>query len=176
MELDLLVGTQFAGRGTRSVAIKPHDKMSARRVPGLETAAVDRTPMTITALEDTDNRTVTVHVAGPPALLVAKAHKLHDRIADSTTRPDRLVAKDAGDVYRLMVGTRAQDVGAELKALLADDRVGEVTVTGLKYLREQFGGADVPGVRLAVTALAGAIPENRIRALAPAYIRALPTP
>jgi hypothetical protein len=174
VELDLLVGTTLAKTGRRSVEIRPHDKMAARAVPGLETAVVDREPMTITALEAADPRAVTVHVAGPAALFVAKSHKLHDRFADSAANPGRLHDKDAGDIYRLMAGTRPSDVAARFRQLLADDRVGEVTATGLTYLREQFGGRDTPGVRLAVSALAGAVAENTIRTFATAYIAALP--
>ncbi|AUI63154.1 hypothetical protein [Amycolatopsis sp. BJA-103] len=174
VELDLLIGETLAQGGRRSVRIEPHDKMSARRVPGLETAVVDRAPMTIAAWEPGDERTVTVHVAGAAALLVAKAHKIHDRLADRAARPDRLTNKDAADVYRLMVGTRAADIGARFEELLVHPRVGEVTAVGLARLRRQFGGADTDGVRLAIDALAGAVPENRIRAVAPAYLRALP--
>ncbi|WP_370970245.1 hypothetical protein [Amycolatopsis sp. cg9] len=174
VELDLLIGTTLAETGRRSVHIDPHDKMAARAVPGLETAVVDRRLMVITALEETDDREVAVHVAGPAALFVAKSHKLHDRLADSATNPGRLHAKDAGDVYRLMAGTRPSDVALRFEQLLADDRVGAVTAAGLAYLREQFGGRDAPGVRLAVAALAGAVPESTVRGFATAYVAALP--
>ncbi|MEU3770662.1 hypothetical protein AB0E55_36850 [Amycolatopsis keratiniphila] len=176
VELDLLIGQTLADGGSRSVKIQPHDKMAARRVPGLEPAVVDRVPMIITALESSDDRRIRVHVAGAAALLVAKTHKIHDRLNDSATRPDRLTNKDAGDVYRLMMGTRAREVGDTFRMLLSDPRVGEVTTAGLTYLREQFGGADTAGVRLAVEALAGSVPESTIRAAAPAYVRALPLP
>ncbi|MEV7552774.1 hypothetical protein AB0N89_24455 [Amycolatopsis sp. NPDC089917] len=176
VELDLLVGQTLAEGGNRSVKIQPHDKMAARRVPGLEPTVVDRTLMTVAALEPGDDRRIQVHVAGAAALLVAKAHKIHDRLNDSAARPDRLTNKDAGDVYRLMMGTRVREVGNTFRRLLADPRVGGVTATGLAYLREQFGGADTAGIRLAIEALAGSIPESTIRAAAPAYIRALPIP
>ncbi|SDX29027.1 hypothetical protein SAMN05421504_102925 [Amycolatopsis xylanica] len=173
VELDLLVGSTLAAGG-RGARLRPHDKMSARKVPGLETAVVDRSPLTITSLETGDDRSMTVHVAGPASLFVAKAHKLKDRFDDQATRPDRLSAKDAGDVYRLMAGTKPADVAANFGTLLADPRVGDVTATGLQYLRRQFGGTNTPGVRLAVEALAGTVPETRIRALVPAYIGVLP--
>ncbi len=45
-----------------------------------------------------DSREFEVAVAGPAALLVAKLHKIHDRI-DTPPRSDN---KDAHDVYRLL--------------------------------------------------------------------------
>lgn len=43
--VDLLVGEGLAGGGRRSVQIPPHDKMAARRVPGLEAVVVDHDPI-----------------------------------------------------------------------------------------------------------------------------------
>lgn len=172
VELDLLVGDTVAGGGSRSADIKPHDKMTARRVPGLETALVDRSPMEITALDGTD-RSIRVHVAGPVALFVAKAHKIHDRLSNADKKPNRLTNKDAGDVFRLMVTTNARDMAVSFARLLADPRVGEVTAVGLRYLREQFGGLDTPGVRLAIGALAGDVPAGRIALVSRAYLNAL---
>jgi len=169
VELDLLVGDTVAGRGSRSANIKPHDKMTARRVSGLETALVDRSPMEITTLDGT-GRSIRVHVAGPVALFVAKAHKIHDRLNDADKKPDRLTNKDAGDVYRLMVTTNARDMAVSFAGLLANPRVGEVTAAGLRYLREQFGGLDTPGVRLAIDALAGDVPASRIALVSRAYL------
>ncbi|SDN97594.1 hypothetical protein SAMN05421507_101900 [Lentzea jiangxiensis] len=168
VELDLLVGERLAGTGSRSANIRPHDKMTARRVPGLEVAVVDRSPMTITAL-DGSGRSTEVNVAGAAALLVAKAHKIHDRLRN----PSRLTNKDAGDVYRLMVGVPRQEVVDSFRVLTKDHLVGEVTKRGLDLLREQFGGPATPGVRLAIDALAGDIPADRIRLVAPAYVAVL---
>lgn len=172
VELDLLVGATLAA-GRRAARIKPHDKMTARRVPGLETAVVDRSPMVIKALDSEDNRAMTVHVAGPAALLVAKAFKISDRLVDSGHDPERLVDKDAGDVLRIMMTNSAHHVEGSFRALIANDRVGGITCQGLQYLHELFGGADTPGVRMAIRALAGGIPESRVRALAPAFTKLL---
>jgi hypothetical protein len=130
--------------------------------------------MTIRSLDPGDRRTSLVSVAGTAALLVAKAYKIHDRLRDAETRPHRLADKDAGDVVRLMMGTLVMDVATTLDVLKTNDRVDEVTSTGLVLLREQFGGADTAGVRMAVSALAGSVSEERIRALAPAFVSRLP--
>ncbi|GAB3868541.1 hypothetical protein ACFPIJ_24585 [Dactylosporangium cerinum] len=44
---------------------------------------------------------------------------------------------------------------------------------GVQHLRRLFGGRRSPGVELAVTALAGAIPERSIRELAVSYVTVL---
>ncbi|MFI1013525.1 hypothetical protein [Streptomyces sp. NPDC020965] len=175
VELDLLIPRQLSRKnGKRSAKVPPHGPMSARWIEGLEVAAVDRSPMTVGSLDPADNRRVTVHVAGPAALLVAKAFKISDRLAQAAARPDRLTDKDAADVLRLMMTTRARDVAASFTALRDDPRVGEVTVQGLAKLHELFGAAATPGVEMAVNALKADVPEPRIRALAPAFISRLP--
>ncbi|HEX5404852.1 MAG TPA: hypothetical protein VFX16_21395 [Pseudonocardiaceae bacterium] len=172
IELDLLVGASLT-TGSRSARIQPHDKMTARRVPGLETAVVDRCPMTIKALDPSDDRAIRVHVAGPAALLVTKTFKIKDRLSDAS-RPDRVVNKDAADVIRIMTTNPAAAVSASFSALVTDDRIGTVTAQGLCYLRELFGGAATEGVVMAVRALAGDVPRSLIETLAPAFVGRLP--
>ncbi|GAA2666032.1 MULTISPECIES: hypothetical protein [Actinosynnema] len=173
IELDLLMAERFAGKGKRSAKVPPHDKMAIRRVPGLETAVVDRSLMTITALDGAE-RSAEAYVAGPVALLVAKAHKIIDRIKGAESRPDRLTNKDAGDVYRLFVGFPATEVAASWSALNSDQRVGEVSTAGLALLRELFGGPRSPGTNMAVAALSGDVPEDRVRQVCRAYVSRLP--
>ena len=173
IELDLLVAAELAAGG-RSARISPHGKMSARRTPGLEVCAVDRSPLLITSLEEDDKRSISVNVAGPAALLVAKAYKISERVANAAARPDRLTNKDAGDVYRIMATVPARQVAASFVTLVQDPRIGVTATEGLKHLRELFGGRATPGVDLAVEAHAGDIPEDTIRTVAPAYISRLP--
>ncbi|WP_371798475.1 hypothetical protein OG963_04435 [Streptomyces sp. NBC_01707] len=108
------------------------------------------------------------------ALLVAKANKLNERIIDAKNgKPHRLSAKDAGDVYRIMATVRASQVAASFDTLCKDSRVGAVAAEGLHLLRQLFGAAATPGTELAVQALAGDIPEARIRALVPSFVSSL---
>ncbi|ACU40857.1 hypothetical protein [Actinosynnema mirum] len=107
------------------------------------------------------------------ALLVAKAYKIIDRIKDAESRPDRLTNKDAGDVYRLFMGFPAAGVAASWHALTSDQRVGEVSTTGLALLRELFAGPRSPGANMAVAALAGDVPEDRVRQVCRAYVNRL---
>jgi hypothetical protein len=171
VELDLLVPKELSPRnGKRSAKVPPHGNMSARWIEGLEVAAVDRSPMVVSSLEPGDKRSVTVNVAGPVALLVAKAFKIGDRLNQAETRPDRLTDKDAGDVLRIMMTTPARQVSVTFASLLNNPRVGDIATQGLDKLRDLFGAAATPGVEMAVSALRGDVPEERIRALAPAFI------
>jgi hypothetical protein len=131
--------------------------------------------MTLGSLVPGDNRQIDAYVAGPAALLIAKAYKLDDRIsqAEKQERADRLSNKDAGDVYRIMAVVEAEEVAQTLATLRNDPRVGDIAIRGMELLHTLFGGANTPGTGLAVEALAGDVPESRIRALAPFYISSL---
>jgi hypothetical protein len=102
IEVDLLVPAEFAAGSPKrwSVEIPPHDRQSFRRVPGLGVAMLDHDTETLSSLEpDTDDRSVEVKVAGVVALLVAKAHKLRDRLA-APKESGRLSNKDAAMFLR----------------------------------------------------------------------------
>ncbi len=101
--------------------------------------------MTIRALAADDGREVEVRVAGPAALLVAKLHKLGERQAT----PERLVDKDAYDIYRLLVAVPTQDLAAALVRLLADELAADVTRAALDFLADMFGNADAVGSLMA---------------------------
>jgi hypothetical protein len=171
--VDLLVPDALSAGGRRSVRIPPHDKMAARRVPGLEAAVVDRDPMEVGSLEpETDERVVVANIAGPAALLTAKAYKIHDRVGEVGQR--RLTDKDAGDVVRLMMSTAGPDEVAErFRRLLADERTRESARIGLEHLEKLFGAAATVGTEMAVSALAGILDAARVRAIAPAYVAEL---
>lgn len=171
--VDLLVPERFSGGGRRSVSIPPHDKMAARRVPGLEAAVVDNDPMPVHSLQpELDDRVVLANVAGPAALLVAKAYKIHERASEIGRR--RLTAKDAADVLRLMMSDEGPDeVTTRFKRLLVHERTEETARIGLDRLSELFGAAATVGTELAVTALAGIVDPARVRAIAPAYVAEL---
>jgi hypothetical protein len=123
-----------AGGGRRGARIPPHSKHAARVVPGLEAATIGHRPMTITSLEpDRDSRSIAMRVASPAALLVAKAYKIGER---ATTAPNRLLDKDAHDLYRLLRASRPGEVVADLGFLLSEDVARPVTDRALKWLAE----------------------------------------
>ncbi|MFE5549571.1 hypothetical protein ACFQ71_38005 [Streptomyces sp. NPDC056534] len=104
VEVDLLVPEVLApgSKKKRRTEMPPHDAWATKKVPGLEAAVADRQLMTISSLIPEDDREVEAYVAGPAALLIAKAFKIHERVEEADKRPGRLSAKAAGDVYRLM--------------------------------------------------------------------------
>ena len=113
--VDLMVPEYLAGSGSRrGVRIPPHSKHSARRAAGIEAAIVDKAPMTVDAL-DGSGRSAIINVAGPAALLVAKLHKIGERVGS----PDRLNDKDAHDAYRLLVATDTDGQCQAVEATLA---------------------------------------------------------
>jgi hypothetical protein len=173
--VDILIPSQFSqtAERRRTPSIPPHDRMAVRKVEGLELAMIDNNIMLIESLDPADHRSVQMKVAGPVALLVAKAHKIRDRVAEAT--PGREADKDAGDVIRLMRTSNARKASATFSALLADPdvRIAETARAGIILLMEQFGRARSVGVVMAQNTLAGAMPAEAIEALATAFIRNL---
>lgn len=170
--VDLIVPEAAAGGGGRRGArLGLHGHRAARRARGLEATLVDHAPMMIAALDPADARSLTANVAGPAALLVAKAHKIHDRVESG--RVDRLVDKDAADVLRLMQSTSPGRVGATLAELGAHPMAGSACTEALVYLDELFGRRGRPGVEMATRAMRLAVPAAMVEAICTAYTAAL---
>lgn len=143
--VDLMVPEHLAGSGSRrGVRIPPHSKHAARRTAGLEAAIIDQSPMTVESL-DGDGRSAVINVAGPAALLVAKLHKLGERV----DTPDRLNDKDAHDIYRLLVATETAELAETLRRLRGDEISQEVTAQALIYLEQLFASANALGATMA---------------------------
>jgi len=134
---------------------------------GLEAALVDNGVMAIAALDPLDTRSVDAKVAGTAALLVAKLHKLHDRVIRG--REDRLHDKDAADVIRLMQATTPAEMAATLALLAKNDLAGPSTLDAIEYLDELFGRRGRPGIDMAAEALRIAMPKDRVLGLCVAY-------
>lgn len=169
--VDLIVPMHVAaGPGRRSARLTgAHGKHSARKSEGLEGALVDHGPVEITAIDPADERSIVINVAGEAAMLVAKLHKLGDRLE----KPERLDAKDAGDVYRLFDVIAPDDMATRLERLLADERSAGATTKAIAYGDVLFGSATGTGVKLGVDALRANIPEPTVVAVLTGYWRAL---
>lgn len=135
---------------------------TARRTAGLELALLDSAPTTITALDSTDRRSVTLRVAGPAALTVAKLFKLQERLAGS--RRDRVLSKDAGDLLRLLRYCDAARIGARLRELRFSEVARATVESATGYLREELDSASSPLVGLAVADLEGIEPARQVEA------------
>lgn len=166
--VDLIVPEGAAtGGGRRGARLGVHGKQAARRALGLEAALVDHSPMTVAALDPADGRSIDAEVAGDAALFVAKAHKIHDRVASNRT--DRLDDKDAADVVRLMQTASPSDVGGTFVTLCEHPIAGAPSRDALRYLDELFGRRGRPGIEMASRALRVGMPEERIEAICTAY-------
>lgn len=171
--VDLIVPEGIAPPGgTRGARLGAHGKRAARKAPGLEAALIDNDVLTIEPLDTQDRRSIASRVAGPAAMLIAKAHKISDRLAQEA-RPDRLIDKDASDVYRLMLTTAPERITEVVPTLLADPRVAGSAQRGLDLLRAQFGARRGPGVEMAVRALRLGVPEDRVRTVCVTFVAAL---
>jgi molybdopterin-guanine dinucleotide biosynthesis protein len=133
--VDLMVPEALAGPGgpkSRGARVPPHDRKAMRRAKGLEAAVVDNSVEDVQAIDPADGRTFSVRVAGPAALLVAKIHKLAERIET----PQRLNDKDAHDMYRIL-RTIETDVLVEGFQRLSEDHVSAETASeALAHLRD----------------------------------------
>ncbi|WP_067885391.1 hypothetical protein [Nocardia vaccinii] len=143
--VDIMVPEALAGPGKpgkRSVVAPPHNKMAMRRSRGLEAAIVDHSEMTVPSLDPHDTRSTTALVAGPAALIVAKCHKITERLES----PSRLQDKDAHDVYRILVAVPTERLRASFAVLLVDEISSTVTSEAVDHLHELFAaGPDAIG-------------------------------
>lgn len=157
---DIMVPEALAGRGTRGADLGAHGRRVARRAVGLEGARLDQELRTIKALDPTDDRSVTMHVTGPGALIVAKVHKIWER----TTNDDRVRDKDALDVYRLLQAIGTDDLAARLARLRDSPEAGEVTAAALEHLQALFGTPTGTGIELAVRATRALVDPDELTA------------
>ena len=157
VQVDLLVPAAVGGRVGRGAGLGVHGNRAARQVRGLEGALVSRRPMTIGALDPEDTRAHAINVAGPAALLVAKMHKIADRIDADDDR--RLSNKDAFDIFRLLQAVDTGKLADEFNLLTGDPTATEVTVEAMTRFRDLFGTPTAVGTQLVADHVAGI--ENR---------------
>lgn len=150
--VDLMVPATLGGApGRRGARMPPHATNAARQAPGIEACIVDVVTMRLSALDPADGRWFEARVAGPAALLVAKAHKLGERVSQSQSR---VLPKDALDVLRLLMAVGPKPLAVSLRELLQHPEAGEPTRLALGYLADLFGTANDKGPALVAQALA----------------------
>lgn len=146
--VDLMVPEALAGPGSRGARLGPHGRRVARRARGLEGALVDRELMEIESLDPNVQRSVAMLVAGPAALLVAKVHKIAERVLI----PNRLGDKDAFDVMRLLQATDSPTLAAGLARLVDHEISHAVAAEAVSQLARLFATPAAVGIRMAVRA------------------------
>lgn len=154
--VDLMVVPHQAGTtkaSARAARLAPHEKLTARIAHGLEPALVDHDVATIAALEPGDDRSFTLRVAGPAALLTAKAIKISERLGQVDTQPDRLKEKDALDAFRILQAIATPDLVRGFRKHGEDDHAWAATEEALAVYREH---ASAPTGRIALLAASAA--------------------
>ena len=119
----------------------------------LKGALVSRRPLTVQALAPGDDRAYEINVAGPAALLVAKMHKLMDRVNADDNR--RINSKDAFDVFRLLQAVETMELIDEINLLAAAEVSAEVTAEASARFGELFGTPTGAGTVLVAEHVAG---------------------
>lgn len=89
-----------------------------------------------------------MNVAGTGALMVAKLHKLWER----TEHDDRVKAKDALDIVRILRATSTPDLAQRLRELRLSQEAGVVAIDAIEHLDSLFGRRDGRGIALAIQA------------------------
>lgn len=139
--VDLMVAPHQSNRqsaSARAARLTSHAKSVARIGPGLALALSDNSPQIITALDSSDSRRHEIRVAGPAALLVAKAIKLDDRLADASRgNSRRIVDKDALDVLRLLQACPMSQITVGLSSQSAGTAARADIARGLRILRDR---------------------------------------
>jgi hypothetical protein len=160
VEVDLMVPEAVGGSGRRAARLPGHGKEVARKARGLEAALVDKAMTTIHALDAADTRSFAVPVAGPAALLIAKLHKIAERVSEREQR--RLEDKDALDILRLLQATDTDFLAATLEQLLQSDVARDVTREALVVLKDQFTDPRAAGPQMAVRAVGTLMPADEV--------------
>lgn len=176
--VDLLVAPHQGGRSSkaaRAAMLDRHRKGVARIARGLEPALIDHVPRDVSSLDGKDGRSHQIFVAGPSALLVAKLIKLQERMASAITgRRDRLRAKDALDVYRLLRGVDTEVLARGFESHRQDKHAAEVSMEAIDVLRSNGAHDNARLPRLVSEALGGdPVAAASFSVLARALVRAL---
>ncbi len=148
--VDLLVPQAVGGPGRRAARLGVHGNKAAMKVRGLEGALVSHSQRTIDSLIPDSPRSCVLKVAGPAALLVAKVHKIAERLDANNPNRRNPLPKDGFDVYRLMRATDTSEMASELRLLRSSEISGRVTSEALSMFRRLFSAPDGTGTNLVV--------------------------
>lgn len=156
--VDLMVVPHQAGTSkasARAARLAPHEKLTARIARGLEPALVDSALVTVPSFEPSDDRAFDLRVAGPAALLTAKAIKISERLEQVDTQPDRLKEKDALDAFRILQAIDTADLVESFLSHQTDEHAGAVTAEAIEVYRAHASDPDGRIAQLAASAAQG---------------------
>lgn len=128
-------------RDIRAARVGAHGKRAVSATHGTELSFLDRQWRTLRSFDG--GPTVGAFVAGPAALLCAKAYKIHDRLDPTELRrnADRLRPKDFADLYRLILAATPEEARGIFSQAAGHPEVGEAVALGRQYLLEILGDA-----------------------------------
>lgn len=142
---DLMAPSSVVLGGRRSVPNPPHNRMAVRQTPGIEGILSDRDVIDVRSLGTGAPRSAQALVAGPAALIVAKAIKIEER----RHGPDRrLVDKDAHDILRILQVWDTAALVTRMKKILDDPRSRDMGDRALAELGTIFANDQAPGSRM----------------------------
>ncbi|WP_209326342.1 hypothetical protein [Brevibacterium renqingii] len=134
------VAAENIRRPIRAARVGAHGKHSVSATEGTELSLLDRSSRVLRSFDT--GPSVEAYVAGPTALLCAKAYKLHDRMDPSelSRNRERLRPKDFADVYRLLHAISGEEAARVFEQGAADERIGTAVGLGRDYLIELLRG------------------------------------
>ena len=152
-QVDLLVPLAVGGPGRRAARLGVHGNRAAMKVHGLEGALVSHKRRKVTSLVPGAYRSCTLKVAGPAALLVAKVHKIGERLQDPDVRRRDQLPKDAFDIYRLLRAIDTAEMASEFGLLSSREISNRVTSEALSMFQRLFSAPSDMGTELVVRAV-----------------------
>jgi len=164
--LDLFQPRILSSRGakSRSANLGPHGQDLLRIIDGLNSALVDNSVLTINSFETQDIRSFEIKVAGPAALIIAKTAKISDRLRGSD---QRLISKDAHDIYRLLLATQTVTLSQLFQELLSNPISSAEAKAALNAFAQLFAKSqDASGNKLVADAAKGVDNADLLKASA----------
>ena len=152
-QVDLLVPKAVSGPGRRAARLGVHGNRAAMKVHGLEGALVSHKFRKISSLVPGGDRSCILKVAGPAALLVAKVHKIGERLQDPDVRRQDQLPKDAFDIYRLLRAIDTAEMASEFGLLLSREISSRMTSEALSMFQRLFSAPSGRGTELVVRAV-----------------------
>ncbi len=152
-QVDLLVPEAVGGPGRRAARLGGHGNRAAMKVRGLEGALVSNTARNVSTLVPDADRSCNLKVAGPAALLVAKVHKIGERVTAGGSHRREMLHKDAFDIYRLLLAIETAEMATEFKLLQSHEVSSRVTSEALSTFQRLFGAPSGMGTQLVVRSI-----------------------